>query len=205
MDDAAPANKAEGLHIAVRAEQIWRDRRAKGFSITNKQLAVRLDAEGYQAPAAHIIRMWVQGWQEADGVLKQDDSSPEGMLALQAETLAHARAAFSNGDIRALETTMAAMRDATKAISEHIVANVGKVEIKTPADIDALAATMGRLAESAERISRAGDFLRSRQVAATSDGRPVRAEIIGPDDEEDTPPSYALSALQAFQRDAASA
>jgi hypothetical protein len=194
---------AGAVHIAVRDEQIWRERRTKGHRTSNKQLAAYLDAEGYHAPAPHIIRLWVAGWNEAEGAIPQDDDSPEGILALQVETLANAKVAFANADLGALMSTMETMRDAAVAISKHIVDNLKDVAIKSPADVDALAATMGRLAESAERMSRAGDYIRSRQVTAISDGRAIEAEIMDPEDEP--PPPYALQALSTFNRATSSA
>lgn len=187
-------------HIAVRAEEIWRERRAKGHATSGKQLAEILVAEGYRRVSPAVARTWINGWITDDGETGGvDDESPEGTMANLTEIVANAKVAVTQGDLENIQRGLMSLIDVSDAIAKRLVAVLPHVEITTTEQVGALVDIMGRAAESAERMSRASDFIRNRALHAAADGaRSVNAELLPPSS-PGSPPSYAMGNLKAFQ------
>lgn len=200
MDDAAVAPNGAPKHIAVRAEEIWRDRRAKSHPTSGKQLAEILVAEGYRRVSPAVARTWINGWIADDGETGGvDDESPEGTMANLTEIVAAAKVAVTQSDLENIQRGLMSLIDVSDAISKRLVQVLPQIEITTPEQVGALVDIMGRAAESAERMSRASDFIRNRQLHAAAEGaRTVNAEIMPPSS-PGAPPPYAMGNLKAFQ------
>lgn len=212
MDDLAPAATPK-KHIAERAEEIWRERRAKGYSTRAAWLAEQLAMEGYRLVEARIVRTWIGGWHEADGhVASIDNESPEGVMALQTEILANSRRAITEADLQAIHRGLLALIGTSEAIGKHVISRLDHLETRTVDDVGKLVDIMGRAAEAAERMSRASDYIRTRQVEQASlsarlvgDGESLNGEIMPPAKGVGSPPPHAMSGLAAFQRAVAAA
>lgn len=200
MDDATPRPQPT-LHIAVRAEQLWKERRAKGYVTSARQMAEILVAEGYRRVEPKIIRVWVAGWQEAEGTaVEEDNDSLPGMVALGSELVANAKIAIADVDLDALLNGMKIMLDTSNAISGEIITRLPKLKIETPGDVSSLVDTMNKLAEAAERMQRATDHIKNRKIdAVNQDGKQIEAEIVPPSTSNNVR-SFAPNSLRVFQQ-----
>lgn len=199
MDDFATAAEAP-KHIAVRAEEIWRERKAKGYSTRAKQLAELLVAEGYRRVDPSVARAWIAGWIEDGGETGGvDDESPEGMMANLTEIVANARAAVTQSDLQAIHRGLLSLINVSEAISKRIVEVMPTLKVESADELGKLVDIMGRAAESAERMSRASDFIRTRHLEVAAAGaRSVNAEILPPSS-PGSPPPHVMNGLKAWQ------